>query len=249
MVQESEGRFQMALTTLSGIFQQLPQRCLLLSNDPGAAAVLVRIALKDRSVRRAAAGFRRQAQQVVTAARSLAQRNPGVASLAGAADHAAGLLNGDLDALRAAVEHFRASPRPLARAAAMADAATFERANGSRARAVALLQEGLAQCRPCGANLLISTMERSLLQLDPGRRTSTAQAPPAPPLAKLTSAELRVARLVARGLTNRDIADRLFISRHTVDSHLRHIFEKLRVNSRVELTRIMTLYDDQDQET
>jgi DNA-binding CsgD family transcriptional regulator len=44
--------------------------------------------------------------------------------------------------------------------------------------------------------------------------------------------------LVASGLTNRDAAERLFVSPHTVGTHLRHVFTKLNVNSRVELTRM-----------
>lgn len=52
----------------------------------------------------------------------------------------------------------------------------------------------------------------------------------------LTAAEARVARLVADGLTNKAVARRLAISRHTVDSHLRHAYAKLGVTSRVELT-------------
>jgi DNA-binding CsgD family transcriptional regulator len=48
-----------------------------------------------------------------------------------------------------------------------------------------------------------------------------------------------VARLVADGLTNREVAERLFVSPHTVSGHLRHIFMKLDVNSRVDLARIV----------
>lgn len=51
----------------------------------------------------------------------------------------------------------------------------------------------------------------------------------------LTTAELAVARLVADGRTNREVADRLFLSPHTVNSHLRHVFTKLGINSRVDL--------------
>jgi DNA-binding CsgD family transcriptional regulator len=56
--------------------------------------------------------------------------------------------------------------------------------------------------------------------------------------AAMTGSELAVARLVAQGLTNREVAERLFISPHTVSGHLRHVFMKLRVNSRVDLARI-----------
>jgi DNA-binding CsgD family transcriptional regulator len=54
---------------------------------------------------------------------------------------------------------------------------------------------------------------------------------------------LRVVRLVANGLTNRQVAARLFVSPHTVDSHLRHSFSKLGVTSRVELTRQVLTHD------
>jgi DNA-binding CsgD family transcriptional regulator len=57
----------------------------------------------------------------------------------------------------------------------------------------------------------------------------------------LTETECSLAELVAEGLTNREAAARLFLSRHTVDSHLRHIFRKLNINSRVELAGIATL--------
>jgi DNA-binding CsgD family transcriptional regulator len=52
----------------------------------------------------------------------------------------------------------------------------------------------------------------------------------------LTEAERRIARLVSSGLTNKLIAEQLTLSRHTVDAHLKHIFTKLGIHSRVELT-------------
>jgi sigma-54 dependent transcriptional regulator, acetoin dehydrogenase operon transcriptional activator AcoR len=55
----------------------------------------------------------------------------------------------------------------------------------------------------------------------------------------LTESERSVADLVAEGLTNREVGTRLFLSHHTVDAHLRHIYRKLGVRSRVELTRVV----------
>ena len=57
--------------------------------------------------------------------------------------------------------------------------------------------------------------------------------------AALTRAETEVARLAAEGLTNREIGTRLFVSPRTVQTHLSHVFAKLEVTSRRELTRQM----------
>ena len=54
----------------------------------------------------------------------------------------------------------------------------------------------------------------------------------------LTDAERRVARLVAGGLANREVAERLFVSRYTVETHLKHVFAKLGISSRVELAAL-----------
>jgi len=55
----------------------------------------------------------------------------------------------------------------------------------------------------------------------------------------LTDTELAVAAQVSTGLTNREAAARLFVSPHTIDFHLRQLFRKLDVRSRVELTRVV----------
>ena len=57
--------------------------------------------------------------------------------------------------------------------------------------------------------------------------------------AMLTGAERAVAEHVANGLTNRETATELFVSAHTVDYHLRQIFRKLGLRSRVELARVV----------
>jgi transcriptional regulator of acetoin/glycerol metabolism/DNA-binding CsgD family transcriptional regulator len=55
----------------------------------------------------------------------------------------------------------------------------------------------------------------------------------------LTETEQTVARLVAQGMTNRQAAAQLFVSRHTVGAHLRQIFRKLQINSRVQLAHLV----------
>ena len=53
----------------------------------------------------------------------------------------------------------------------------------------------------------------------------------------LTAHQERIARLVADGATNREIAQQLFLSPRTIDHHLRNVFARLGVRSRTELVR------------
>jgi DNA-binding CsgD family transcriptional regulator/DNA-binding beta-propeller fold protein YncE len=62
---------------------------------------------------------------------------------------------------------------------------------------------------------------------------------------RLSRRELEVARLVADGLTNREIATRLFLSERTVDGHLEHVREKLGVNTRAQVATWVTRHADE----
>jgi len=67
--------------------------------------------------------------------------------------------------------------------------------------------------------------------LNPSERLGSGLVPSQLRTLALTDAELRVSTCVARGMTNRSIAEELYLSHHTVDAHL-----KLDIHSRVELT-------------
>jgi DNA-binding CsgD family transcriptional regulator len=56
----------------------------------------------------------------------------------------------------------------------------------------------------------------------------------------LTPAELRVAELAARDMSNREIAQALFVSLRTVETHLTHAYQKLDVDSRAKLTAALS---------
>lgn len=90
---------------------------------------------------------------------------------------------------------------------------------------------------------VVAPVERFLRRIGGQRRLPPARARPRPARAatgwgSLTEAERGVAVLVAEGLSNPAIANRLFVSRHTVESHLKHAYAKLGVSSRVELAAL-----------
>jgi DNA-binding CsgD family transcriptional regulator len=101
------------------------------------------------------------------------------------------------------------------------------------------LTQALVLFARAGATRDAARLRSRLRELGVRRRVATAEKP-ATGWAAMTKSELAVAQLVANGLTNREIAEQLFVSPHTVNSHLRQVFAKLEVNSRVDLTRLAT---------
>lgn len=83
-----------------------------------------------------------------------------------------------------------------------------------------------------GQTLISPSMASKLIQeFNNLSRRADRRAMPSP---RLTERELEVLRLVARGLTNRDIAEQLYISENTVKNHVRNILEKLHLHTRME---------------
>jgi predicted ATPase/DNA-binding CsgD family transcriptional regulator len=81
--------------------------------------------------------------------------------------------------------------------------------------------------------------EAGEVQGPPAGDADVADPGSAPSAAALTRREREIAELVATGLSNREIATRLFISKRTVDAHVEHIFGKLEISSRVQLTVLL----------
>jgi DNA-binding CsgD family transcriptional regulator/ABC-type transport system involved in cytochrome c biogenesis ATPase subunit len=173
------------------------------------------------------------ADPVVRRLEAAAAERPGFPFLAGAARHARGLLARDPQALAEALALQAADPRPLILADLLADAGA---AHSGRPEAVAMLHRALVAYQECGAQRDAARV-RQLLRDNGVRPRATATAADSD-WPELTDSETAIARLVADGRTNRQIAEQLFISPHTVNSHLRHIFAKLDIRSRVELVRI-----------
>ncbi|WP_234390340.1 helix-turn-helix transcriptional regulator [Streptomyces sp. MMG1533] len=72
-----------------------------------------------------------------------------------------------------------------------------------------------------------------------GAPTAPALTTPDSPTDRLTAQQLLVARMAAEGATNREIADRLALSPRTIDHHLRGVFTRLGIRSRIELVRLL----------
>ena len=109
---------------------------------------------------------------------------------------------------------------------------------GRPERAVVELQRAAAELDACGAHRYRAAAERELRRL--GQRVHRRSRPGKADgvgVESLTERELQVARLVVDRRTNPEIADALFLSPKTVETHLRNIFRKLAVSSRVEVAR------------
>jgi ATP/maltotriose-dependent transcriptional regulator MalT len=109
---------------------------------------------------------------------------------------------------------------------------------GQAEHAVTELQCAAAQLDACGARHYRDEAERELRKLGHRiHRRTRPGTPGAAGLESLTERELQVARLAAEGKTNPQIAAELFLSQKTVETHLRNIFHKVDVSSRVGLAR------------
>jgi DNA-binding CsgD family transcriptional regulator len=109
---------------------------------------------------------------------------------------------------------------------------------GLRERSIEHLREALASYDQLGS-ARDSARVRSLLR-DLGVRVRhwTYEQRASSGWQSLTATERQISELVALGLTNREVAAEMFISSHTVAFHLRQVFRKLEVRSRVELARL-----------
>ena len=189
---------------------------------------LVRIAV--------AAGDEELAEHTIEQAERRHELNPGVVSFQAAVAHARGLWRNSTYHLETAASLFGTGPRPLATASALEDLGRVQASVGATDDAIASLDRALAIGTQAGAGWDASRVRRRLRQLGVRRRIIASKRP-ATGWEALTTAEAAVAQLASEGKTNREIAETLFISPHTVNSHLRHIFDKLGINSRVSLTR------------
>ena len=178
--------------------------------------------------------------EVVALAEIGAARNPGVPSLAGTALQLRGTTRRDLGLLRQAADVLARSPRPLLRAGGYEDLGFELVARDRRREAAALLDQSWDIYRAAGAAGPMMTLQDRMRKAG-FRRAQWQSAGPRPESgwAALTQAEIRVARLIGSGYTNKAASEALGISVNTTGTHLRSVFTKLGVRSRVQLSNAM----------
>ena len=161
-------------------------------------------------------------------------------SAAGRGARAVVAAGNDMEQLAAAVEIVRTAQRPLLLAQAEERYGRAALEAGDRKTGVPALERALDSLTALGATAPAGRIQAVLQAAGVRRRRWTA----VPPRAQqgweaLTPMERRVALLVAEGHTNRSAAEELVVSASTVGTHLRAVFGKLGVNSRVQLTRLV----------
>jgi ATP/maltotriose-dependent transcriptional regulator MalT len=164
-------------------------------------------------------------------------RRWGAASGVGLALRATALVEGTaelVDRLRESVEVLEGSPARLEHAKSLVDLGAAVRRANRRSEARGVLQDGLELAVRCGAPAL-AERARTELRAAGGRWSDPASTG----VEQLTASERRVADLAADGLSNPQIAQALFVTRKTVETHLGHVYRKLDIPGRGELPRAL----------
>ena len=220
----AQGRLQEALDD----FLECRERCarlgrLTLSAVPWRAeAALVHAALGDSGEARRLAGEQLELARAFGRPRTL-----------GISLRAYGLIEGresGLELLHEAVQTLEASQSPLELARALTDYGAALRRAGRRVKARAELERALDLAHHCGARRIANQARAELRAAGAKPRRDAITGRDA-----LTAGELRVARLAAEGLTNRDIAQALFITTKTAKAHLSSVYRKLEITRRGQL--------------
>ncbi|HJP64740.1 MAG TPA: AAA family ATPase [Actinomycetota bacterium] len=150
---------------------------------------------------------------------------------------ALGLIQGGaegIDALREAVETLASSNRRLEHARALVDLGASIRRAGHRADAREPLREGHEMARACGSTPLEERAAQELVAAGSRPRSVLRTG-----LDELTPSEHRVAEMAAGGKSNPEIAAELFLTTKTIETHLSHVYRKLRISSRRDLPRAL----------
>ena len=220
----AQGRLRVALDD----FLECAQRCGRLgllglsALSWRAEAALIYAALGDGSEAR-----RLSAEQLALARDFGRPRTLGMSLLT------SGLIEGGeegLELLGEAVETLQEAESPLELARARSAYGAALRRAGLRSQARAQLERALDLAHHCGARRIATHARAELISAGAKPRRDAITGCDA-----LTTSELRVARLAATGLTNREIAQALFITTKTAKAHLSHVYRKLEISRRDQL--------------
>ena len=140
----------------------------------------------------------------------------------------------DADAARAAADLMATTPRRPTTAAFLFDASKLLRSAGRVSEADACATSASELYASCGADADAAIVAATIAGRAPRRRNR-----PRFGFDALTPTEARVVGLIADGLSNRDIATQLYVSRRTVETHVSMAYRKLEVSSRVELAKLV----------
>jgi DNA-binding CsgD family transcriptional regulator len=154
--------------------------------------------------------------------------------------HCQGLLDGDPEAVCAAAALFQSFGYPLFNAQALENAAVLHAGKGNVQAARAAYLQAIGIYTDLGAAWDITRADARMRQHNIRRGSRSARRQAAVGWQALTPTEEKIARMVASGASNPDIAGQLFLSRYTVESHVSHILVKLAAKSRAEIARAVT---------
>jgi DNA-binding CsgD family transcriptional regulator len=195
--------------------------------DPEGAILLIRGAL--------ASGDQAKAVTLAAATQQLAADQPNVTEMAAAAEHARGLAEQNPCILDQAAERYSTE---RARACALEDAGNAWADQGRHDDAEARLRQAHDLYEQLGATDGMARVRSCLRRAGTRVRHWKHADRPISGWGSLTDTEHRIADLVAQGLSNHEVASQVFLSSHTVAFHLRHVFWKLGIGSRVQLARM-----------
>jgi DNA-binding CsgD family transcriptional regulator len=182
-------------------------------------------------------GDRAAARRLVGEEVALARRW-GTARPLGVALRAAGLVEGGdegVELLRESVDVLANSQAQLERAKSFTELGAALRRGNHRSEARVSLQQGLELAHSCGATTLAEHAHRELIATGARPRRLVRSG-----IDSLTPSERRVAQMGAAGQTNREIAQALFVTPKTVETHLSHVYRKLGIQARSQLPTAMS---------
>ena len=165
-------------------------------------------------------------------------RTWGTAHSIGQAQRELGVLTGGsegLDILRESVRTLEGSPARLEHARSLVELGSAFRLGGARSDAKRALDHGLELAHGCGARPLETRAGEEL-------RAAGAKPPKLvpSPLDVLTATERRIAEMATHGLSDREIAEALFVTPRTIETHMANVFQKLDITSRNDLEPVIS---------